>query len=235
MGDRERTGLGRPEAAVDARRSAPHVARNAGAIAEVLRDVLPERGLVLEVASGTGEHVLHFAREFPELTFQPSDPNPPALASIAAWREEAGLENLLPPIALDAREDRWPVERADAILCINMVHISPWAATEGLMRGAGRLLANGAPLYLYGAYRRAGVPTAPSNEAFDASLRASDPEWGVRALEDVAAEAGKHGLALERVTAMPANNLSLLFRKRQGPDAKRAPSVSASAALRLGA
>ena len=188
MGDRERTGLGRPEAAADARCSAPHVARNAGPIAAVLRDVLPERGLVLEVASGTGEHVLHFAREFPELTFQPSDPNPPALASIAAWRGEAGLENLLPPIALDAREDRWPVERADAILCINMVHISPWAATAGLMRGAGRLLAAGAPLYLYGPYRQEGVETAPSNEAFDESLRARHPEWGLRTVEEVAAE-----------------------------------------------
>ena len=199
------------------KRFAEATERNREPIAAVLRDVLPEIGLVLEIASGTGEHAVHFARSFPHLLWQPSDPEPASLRSIEAWRAEAGLFNLLPAVALDARAAEWPVEAVDAILCINMVHISPWAATEGLMRGAGRLLANGAPLYLYGAYRRAGVPTAPSNEAFDASLRASDPEWGVRALEDVAAEAGKHGLALERVTAMPANNLSVLFRKRQGP------------------
>ena len=196
----------------DDRRSAPHVARNAEPIADVLRQVLPERGLVLEVASGTGEHILHFAREFPQLLWQPSDPEPAALRSIEAWRAAAGLFNLLPPVALDARAAEWPLDRADAILCINMVHISPWAATVGLMRGAGRLLEEGAPLYLYGAYRQAGVETAPSNEAFDASLRARDPEWGVRALEDVAAEAAQ-GFQLDSVTPMPANNLSVVFRK----------------------
>jgi SAM-dependent methyltransferase len=197
----------------DHRRSAPHVARNAEPIADVLRELLPERGLVLEVASGTGEHVLHFAREFPKLLWQPSDPEPSALRSIEAWRAEAGLFNLLPAISLDARAAEWPVERADAVLAINMVHISPWSATAGLMRGAGRLLAPGAPLYLYGAYRRAGIETAPSNEAFDESLKARDPEWGLRDLDDVAAEAGRHGLALERVVEMPANNLSVVFRK----------------------
>lgn len=197
----------------DSRRSAPHVARNAGPIAELLKAVLPARGLVLEVASGTGEHVLHFAREFPKLLWQPSDPEPAALRSIEAWRAESGLFNLLPPVSLDARATQWPVAEADAILCINMVHISPWAATVGLMRGAGRLLAPEAPLYLYGAYRQTGVETAPSNEAFDESLRARDPEWGVRDLEDVVAEAEKNGLKLEAVTAMPANNLSVVFRK----------------------
>lgn len=197
----------------EARRSAPHVARNAGPIAAVLKETLPERGLVLEVASGTGEHVLHFARVFPHLLFQPSDPEPAALRSIEAWREEAGLFNLLPAVPLDARAAEWPIAAADAILCINMVHISPWAATRGLMRGAGRLLAQGAPLYLYGAYRRADVATAPSNEAFDASLRATNPEWGVRELEDVAAEARRNGLALERAVEMPANNLSVVFRR----------------------
>jgi len=197
----------------DPRRSAPHVARNAVPIAEVLRAVLPERGLVLEIASGTGEHILHFAREFPELRWQPSDPDPAALASIEAWRAGAGPANLLSPVALDARSPDWPVAAADAILCINMVHISPWAATLGLLRGAGRLLGPGAPLYLYGAYRQAGVPTAPSNEAFDASLRARDPEWGLRQLEDVVAAAAAQGLRLETVVPMPANNLSVVLRK----------------------
>ena len=197
----------------DPRRSAPHVARNAEPIAGVLREILPVRGLALEVASGTGEHVLHFARTFPSLAWQPSDPDPAALASIEAWRVEAGLANLLPPMALDARSPDWPVASADAILCINMIHISPWAATVGLMRGAGLRLAADAPLYLYGAYRQAGVATAPSNESFDLSLRARDPEWGVRDLEQVAAEAEKNGLELDRVVPMPANNLSVVFRK----------------------
>jgi SAM-dependent methyltransferase len=197
----------------DHRRSAPHVARNAGPIVEVLKDVLPERGLVLEVASGSGEHALHFAREFPKLLWQPSDPEPSALRSVEGWRAEAGLFNLLPAVALDARAADWPVDEADAVLCINMVHISPWSATAGLMRGADRLLAAGAPLYLYGAYRQAGVETAPSNEAFDADLKARNPEWGLRNLEDVVAEAEGRGFALETVTPMPANNLSVVFRK----------------------
>lgn len=198
---------------IDERRSAPAVARNAGPIAEVLRTVLPERGLVLEIASGSGEHGLHFALEFPHLRFQPSDPEPAALRSIEAWRRDSGPVNLLPPIALDARAAEWPVAAADAILCINLVHISPWAASEGLMRGAGRLLAPGAPLYLYGPYWQAGVEIAPSNLAFDASLRARDPEWGLRDLDELAAEAGRNGLRLDRVIPMPANNLSAVFRR----------------------
>jgi SAM-dependent methyltransferase len=197
----------------DPRRSAPHVARNAEPIAQVLREVLPPRGLVLEVASGTGEHAVHFARAFRDLSWQPSDPDPAALRSIAAWRDEAGPTNLRAPVQLDAAAESWPVVAADALVCINMVHISPWAATQGLMRGAGRLLPEGAPLILYGAYRRAGVPTAPSNEAFDGSLRARDPEWGLRDLEAVQAEAEKNGLRLDGLWEMPANNLTLLFRK----------------------
>lgn len=197
----------------DHRQAAPHVARNAGPIADVLRDVLPARGLVLEVASGTGEHVLHFAREFPKLLWQPSDPEPAALRSIEAWRAEAGLFNLLPAVSLDARAADWPVVEADAVLAINMIHISPWAATLGLMRGAGRLLRHGAPLYLYGAYRQAGVETAPSNEAFDESLRARDAEWGLRDLEELVAEAQANGFTLESVTPMPANNLSVVLRR----------------------
>jgi hypothetical protein len=197
----------------DPRHSAPAALRNAGPITDVLRDVLPARGLVLEIASGSGEHALHFARAFPKLLFQPSDPEPAALRSIEAWRAEAGLFNLLPPVGLDARAAEWAVPLADAILCINMVHISPWAATGGLMRGAGKLLAAGAPLYLYGPYVQAGVETAPSNEAFDASLKARDPAWGLRDLADVVAEAKRFGFGLEAVTAMPANNLSVVFRK----------------------
>lgn len=198
---------------LDHRRSAPHVARNAGPIAGVLAEVLPERGLALEIASGTGEHALHFAQAFPKLLWQPSDPEPAALRSIEAWRAEAGLFNLLPPVSLDARAADWPVERADAILCINMIHISPWSATLGLMRGAARLLGAGAPLYLYGPYRQAEVEIAPSNEAFDADLRVRDPDWGLRDLADVVAEAEAQGFALEGVTPMPANNLSVVLRK----------------------
>ena len=198
----------------EARRSAPHVARNAAPIVSVLRDVLPPRGLVLEIASGTGEHALHFARAFPDLVFQPSDPDPLARASIEAWRVESGPVNLLAPLALDAAAADWPVARVDAILCINMAHISPWAATTGLLHGAGRLLAPGAPLYLYGPYRQAGVETAPSNEAFDASLKQRNPAWGLREVETVAAVAEDAGLSLEQIVPMPANNLSLIFRRR---------------------
>lgn len=196
------------------RRSAPHVARNAEPIAEALRSALPERGLVLEVASGTGEHAIHFARAFPSLDWQPSDPDPLALGSIEAWRTEAALPNLRPALRLDAASDRWPVDAADALLCINMVHISPWSATQGLMRGAGRVLRSGGPLILYGAFRRAGVPTAPSNEAFDLSLKARNPEWGLRELEIVTGEAAANGFQLERIVEMPANNLVIVYRNR---------------------
>jgi hypothetical protein len=195
------------------RRSAPAALRNRDPIAAVLREVLPERGTVLEIASGSGEHAVHFASLFPHLAWQPSDPDEEALESIAAWRAQAGLPNLLEPFRLDAARAPWPVARADALLCINMVHISPWTATLGLLRGAASLLPAEAPLILYGPYRRAGVPTAPSNEAFDASLRARDPEWGLRDLEAVAAEARSNGLHLERVTEMPANNLTVVFRR----------------------
>jgi uncharacterized protein DUF938 len=167
---------------------------------------------LLEIASGTGEHSVYFAGLFRSWIWQPTDPDPAALESIAAWRAEAGTPNLLEPIWLDASAARWAVGAADAILCINMVHISPWEATVGLMRGSGRLLAAGAPLILYGPFRRAGVPTAPSNEAFDASLKTRNPEWGLRELESVEAEAARHGLQLERVVEMPANNLTLVFR-----------------------
>jgi hypothetical protein len=195
------------------RRSAPHVARNAEPIADVLRDVLPDTGLVLEIASGTGEHALYFARAFPHLLWQPTDCDPVALRSVDAWRSAAGLPNLLAPLPLDVSTSEWPLEAADAILCINMIHISPWSATEDLMRGAGKLLTIGAPLYLYGAYRQRGVPFAPSNETFDQSLRSRNPQWGVRSLEDVLAAAERNGLALDSVTPMPANNLSVVLRR----------------------
>ena len=198
----------------DARRHAPAAARNRDPILSVLRAVLPSAGLVLEVASGTGEHAAHFARALPGLRWQPSDPEAAARASIAAWREAEGLPNLLAPLALDAAAAPWPLEQADAVLCINMVHISPWTATEGLMAGATRLLPPAGPLVLYGPYRRAGHPIEPSNQAFDEDLRRRDPRWGLRGVEDVRACADASGLDLETITEMPANNLCLVFRKR---------------------
>ena len=198
--------------AVAEKRFAPATIRNRDAIVAVLHDALPSSGLVLEVASGSGEHAVHFAVSFPDLDWQPTDPDPAALASIAAWRAEADLPNLRPPIQLDAAGD-WPIAQADAILCINMVHISPWQATLGLFKGAGASLSPGGLLYLYGPYIRDGVDTAPSNLAFDASLKARDPHWGLRRLEDVVAAADAQRLRLDRVTDMPAHNLSLLFRK----------------------
>ena len=195
------------------KRHAPATSRNRSPIAAVLERVLPPSGLVLEVASGSGEHAVAFAREFPHLDWQPSDGDPEALSSAEAWAADADLPNLRDPILLDAASATWPIDHADAILCVNMVHISPWAATVGLMRGAGRLLAVGAPLTLYGPYRQAGVETAQSNQAFDRSLKARDPDWGLRSVEQVGDEAAANGLMLREIVAMPANNLMLLFRR----------------------
>ena len=195
----------------DARREAPAVARNRDAILAVLRGILPARGLLLEVASGSGEHALHFAPAFPGLAFQPSDPDPDARASLDAWC--VGVPNIRPALALDAAAPDWPVARAEAVLCINMIHISPWASCEGLLRGATRVLPPGAPLILYGPFKRGGAHTAPSNEAFDADLRARDPDWGVRDLEEVAAAAAATGFGPPEITAMPANNLTVAFRR----------------------
>ncbi len=197
----------------DRRRSAPATERNRDPILAVLQQELPARGLVLEIASGTGEHVMHFARALPDLDWQPSDADAEARASIAAWLAQEELPNVRPPIALDAAAADWPIADAAAILCINMIHISPWDATVGLMRGAGRILASGGLLYLYGPYRRAGHPVEPSNAAFDDNLKARDPRWGLRQLEDVEACAADHGLHLSRVVNMPANNLSVVFRR----------------------
>ena len=196
------------------KRHAPAAGRNREPIAAVLTEELPETGLVLEVASGSGEHAVHFARTYSRLDWQPSDPDPEALASIAAWSDEAGLANLREPILIDASAGDWPMSQADAVLCINMVHISPVAATEGLVAGAARLLAAGAPFILYGPYLEADVETAPSNLAFDLDLKARNPEWGLRSVEWLDALAAAHGFARTRRVAMPANNLTLVYRKR---------------------
>ncbi|MFC0387777.1 DUF938 domain-containing protein [Muricoccus vinaceus] len=193
------------------RRQAPAAARNRGPILAVLRDWLPAEGLVLEVASGSGEHAVHFAEALPGLVFQPSDPDAGALASIDAWAEEAA--NIRGAVRLDAASADWPVGAVDAVVCINMIHIAPWAAAEGLVRGAAARLPSGGPLVLYGPYRVGGAHTAPSNAAFDADLRARDPAWGVRDLEAVAALAGDAGFGAPEVRAMPANNLMLRFRR----------------------
>lgn len=195
------------------RLSAPSAVRNRGLILDVLAPLLPLSGLVLEIASGSGEHVVHFARHLPGLTFQPTDLSEEARVSIAAWAAGEGLRNVRPPLALDASAADWPVGEVDAVVCINMIHISPWEATQGLMAGAGARLKPGGVLLTYGAYLRDGVPTAPSNLAFDESLRSRDPRWGIRRLEDVAACAAGQGLALEQVVEMPSNNLCLVFRK----------------------
>ena len=201
--------------------TSPAVARNTAPILAVLKAHLPARGRVLEVAAGSGEHAVAFARGLPGLQWTPSDPSPEARASITAWREAAALPNLTAPLALDAADplaahrNRFVgAEPFEAVVCINMIHISPWAATEGLMLGAARMLRHpGGLLVLYGPYREADVPLAASNAAFDDSLRARDPDWGLRALEDVVALARAAGLALTLRTAMPANNLCLLFRR----------------------
>jgi hypothetical protein len=194
--------------------ASPAVARNTGPILAVLKAHLPARGRVLEVAAGSGEHALAFARALPGLSWTPSDPSPEARASIAAWADMAGLPNLDDPLALDALDPAtWPNDRVEAVVCINMIHITPWAATEGLMRLAGGLLRRpGGLLALYGPYREAEIPLAPSNAAFHDSLRARDPAWGLRDREAVVAAATAEGLALTLRREMPANNLMLLFR-----------------------
>jgi SAM-dependent methyltransferase len=197
----------------DARRHAPSAARNRDPILAVLRGWLPERGVVLEIASGSSEHAVHFASALPELTFQPSDPDPAALASIDGWAAASGAANLRPAVALDAAAESWPLAQADAVLCINMIHIAPWEAALGLLRGSAAILLPGGPLILYGPYRREGRHTAPSNEAFDADLRGRNPAWGVRDLEEVARAAAERGFGAPDIREMPANNLMLRFRQ----------------------
>jgi len=189
----------------------PAAERNKGPIAEVLERVLPRAGLVLEIAGGSGQHVVHFARALPQLQWQPSEADPTLLGAMVARLGHEGLANVCAPLALDVRARPWPVREAEAIVCINLLHIAPWPVTEALMDGAGTVLGAGAVLYLYGPFRRAGRHTAPSNAAFDADLRARDPRWGVRDLEAVEAAARGAGLDLAQILAMPANNLSLVF------------------------
>jgi SAM-dependent methyltransferase len=193
--------------------SAPAAERNKQPILEVLERVLPASGLVLEVASGTGQHVAHFAKALTSLAWQPSDPDPRARRSISAWIAEEGLANVREPLDLDVRRHPWPVSACDALVCINMTHISPWAATEALFQGAAPLLPQNGVIYLYGPYRLDGRHTAESNAAFDATLRAQDPEWGVRDMEAVVDIAQRCGFEFLESVPMPANNQSVTFRK----------------------
>lgn len=203
----------------------PATARNAAFIAEVLKRVLPPSGLVLEIASGSGEHAVHFARSLPELVWQPSDPDEAARRSIVAHTRAAGLANIRLPLTIDATRQPWPVARSDAVVAINMIHIAPWDATIGLMAGAEETLAEGGVLYLYGPFREDDAHTAPSNAAFDDSLRARNASWGIRDVEAVVAAARGHDLHLDERVVMPANNLSLIFRR-----GRRSPAVDRQAA-----
>lgn len=196
---------------MDKRLFYPATTRNRDAILNVLNDVFPPQGHCLEIASGSGEHVVHFAQEHCDITFHPSDLETDCLESIKAWIDHTGLTNIQPPRQLDTTKDDWDLPDLDGILCINMVHISPWEATVGLMKKAGTLLKEGGFLYLYGPYRRFGHHTAPSNESFEGWLKEKDERFGVRHMEEVEAEAGKNGLGLAKIVEMPANNFSLVF------------------------
>jgi len=198
----------------DPRQFSAPAERNCRPILDVLRQVLPAQGLILEIASGGGQHAAFFAPQFPALTWQPSDPDARARASIQAWADAAKCANLRPPLDLDATAATWPIDKADAVVCINMIHISPWEATLGLMRGCGRILPAGGVLFLYGPFLRAGLDTSPSNVAFDADLRSRDPRWGLRDVGDVAAAAADQGFGAPVIIPMPANNLSVVFRRR---------------------
>ena len=201
------------ERLADGRWVAPEAERNKGPILEVLQRVLPPRGLVLEIGSGTGQHVVHFAKALSQLSWQPSDPDAENRQSIALWSRIEALGNVRAPLALDVRERPWPIDAADAIVCINVVHVSPWAATLALFDGVREMLPPEGVLFLYGPYRRGGRHTAPSNEKFDADLRAHNPEWGLRDIDELAEVADRVGFALAEIVDMPANNFSLVFRK----------------------
>jgi SAM-dependent methyltransferase len=207
------TGEGRfyETSAAAARPSAPAALRNREPIAQVLREWLPDRGLVLEIASGTGEHAVYFAEAFPNLIWQPSDIHDDALASIEGWRRASELSNLRAPLTIDASSPNWPIDRTDALLSINMVHISPWASALGLLDGAARVLPPGGPLILYGPWLKDDIVTAPSNLDFDSDLKRRNPDWGLRRVEDFAAAAELRGLSLDQTRTMPANNLMLLL------------------------
>lgn len=194
----------------DQRLDYPATQRNRAPILAVLREVLPSEGTVLEIASGSGQHAAFFAAALPQLRWQPSDHAPELLRSIASWTLE--LDNVAPPLALDVTRERWPIARCDAVVCANMIHIAPWEACLGLLDGVARTLAGDGPLCLYGPFKRGGLHTAPSNEAFDHNLQLRDPRWGVRDLDVVAKAANDRGLAVDRVFEMPANNLLVVVR-----------------------
>jgi len=198
---------------VMAKSFAPAAERNRQPILDVLRRVLPPAGLVLEVASGTGEHAVFFSEHLPTLQWQPTDASPDSLQSIRAWVEETARKNLLPPLELDVRAPQWPITKADALLCINMIHISPWEATEALFRGASQLLTGRSPLVTYGPYRLHGEHTAPSNEAFNQSLRSRNPCWGVRDIDELSELGRQTGFALQERVGMPANNMTLVWKR----------------------
>jgi len=193
------------------KRFAQSADRNKGPILEVLRSVLPASGLVLEIGSGTGQHATHFARALPSLEWQPTDVDPELRRSVEAWIRDEGLSNVRAPIALDVHDRPWPIDRADAVVCINMIHVAPWQSTLDLFEGARSI--DPSVIVLYGPYRRSGAHTAPSNEQFDASLKANDPTWGVRDLEAVEKVATENGFMLVEVVQMPANNFCVVFRK----------------------
>ncbi len=196
------------------KKHAPATLRNRDAILSVLREELPVTGRVLEIAAGSGEHAVFFARWLAPRKWVPTDPSPDALASIAAYAREAKLPNLEAPLELDASVPDWPVAKADAIVCINMVHISPWTATQGLFAGAAQILSNSrSPLILYGPYFESGIPPAVSNLQFDAGLKERNPNWGIRNVDDVDAVASDHGFARRSRHTMPANNLTLVYRR----------------------
>lgn len=192
----------------------PAAERNKAPILEAIRARLPATGVVVEIASGTGQHIVHFAREVPALIWQPTDADDELRAAATERIRVAQLGNIRVPVRLDVLAPEWPPVEPSAIICINMIHVAPWSATLGLMTGAARLLRPGGPLFLYGPYKRGGHHTAPSNESFDASLRARNPEWGVRDLDDVQQCAAERGLALVEVLEMPANNLTVVFERR---------------------
>ncbi|MEQ8357191.1 MAG: DUF938 domain-containing protein [Kiloniellaceae bacterium] len=202
------------DSAGDGRLHAPATHRNQQPIGDALADWLPQTGCVLELASGTGEHALHFAARFPQLVWQPSDPDPAHRRSIAAYRHAEGSDNLRPPLDIDVTISVWPVaEPVAAMVCCNMIHIAPWAAATGLIAGAGHHIMPGGGLFLYGPFKRHGAHTAPSNADFDADLRARNPSWGLRDLEEVAGLAAAAGLGPPQIRELPANNLALWFAK----------------------
>lgn len=203
-----------PQTGLEAQRHAPATLRNRDAIVSVLQDILPEQGMILEIASGTGEHAVYFGQKFPGLTVQPSDPDPENCRSIDAWTKREAMTNILPPLALDAQSAEWDVGAPAIILCINMIHISPWEATIGLFEKAQQLLEPGAPLYLYGPYFRKDVPPAQGNLDFERSLKSRNLQWGIRDVADMDALAAKNAFKRDDLIEMPANNISLIYRKR---------------------